>query len=145
MTAITVPSYDSSPSCNASADSRSRLSVGSSSSSAVVPASSSSRIWNRACCPPDSRSKSWSPCRSSSYRRSTDIAPPRSLACSDQRMSTRVFPSSSGCACVCAKCPGTTRAPSFHSPVCATGSPASSRRKCDLPDPLEPRTATRSP
>ncbi|MER5838203.1 hypothetical protein ABT116_47850, partial [Streptomyces sp. NPDC002130] len=31
----------------------------------------------------------------------------------------------------------------FHSPVCATSSPASRRRKWDLPEPLEPRTATR--
>ena len=58
--------------------------------------------------------------------------------------------------------PGRTRAPSRARPVCATGAiarsstgrcstsgsvppAASSRRKCDLPDPLEPSTATRSP
>ena len=58
--------------------------------------------------------------------------------------------------------PGRTRAPSRARPVCGTGftgtSPtgrcstsgslppaASSRRKCDLPEPFEPSTATRSP
>ncbi len=52
VTAMTVPSNASRPSSSASADCTSRLSVGSSSSSSVAPSSSSSRIWNRACCPP---------------------------------------------------------------------------------------------
>ena len=49
---MTVPSKAASPSSSASALWTSRLSVGSSSSSSVAPESSSSRIWNRACCPP---------------------------------------------------------------------------------------------
>ena len=49
VTATTVPSNVDSAASSASADSRSRLSVGSSSSSKVAWASSSSRIWNRAC------------------------------------------------------------------------------------------------
>ena len=76
--------------------------------------------------------------------------------------SSRVRPARSGRVCVCANQPGRTRAPSRTDPVWATGSTctsptgrcsrsgseppaASSRRKCDLPDPLEPSTATRSP
>ena len=71
-------------------------------------------------------------------------------------------PISSGCSWVCTNQPGRTRAPSLALPVWMTGSmavsstgrcstsgslppAASSRRKCDLPEPLEPRTATRSP
>ena len=61
------------------------------------------------------------------------------------RISSGVRSSRSGRAWVCANSPGTTRAPSRATPECATGSPASSRRKCDLPEPLEPSTATRSP
>ena len=50
--ATTVPSKASSPSSSASADCRSRLSVGSSSNRRVAPLSSSNKVWNRACCPP---------------------------------------------------------------------------------------------
>ena len=69
---------------------------------------------------------------------------------------------SSGCSWVCTNQPGRTRAPSLALPVWVTGlispSPtgwcsmsgslppaASRRRKWDLPEPLEPSTATRSP
>jgi len=103
VTASTVPSYASRPSWRASADSRSRLSVGSSSKSSVAPWSSSCSIWKRACCPPDSLSKRWSPCRSSSYRRSTLMAAPRSRACSVHSTSTKVRLVNSGRACVWAK------------------------------------------
>ena len=78
------------------------------------------------------------------------------------RISSSVRPTSSGCSWVCTNQPGRTRAPSRALPVCSTGSTgtsptgrcstsgsvppaASSRRKCDLPEPLEPSTATRSP
>ena len=78
------------------------------------------------------------------------------------RISSRVRPTSSGCSWVCTNHPGRTRAPSLALPVCSTGagsvSPtgwcstsgslpprASSRRKWDLPEPLLPSTATRSP
>jgi len=64
-------------------------------------------------------------------------------------MSNSVRAPSSGWSWVCEKWPGTTRAPSFQVPECATasvaGQPPSSRRKCDLPVPFAPRTATRSP
>ena len=59
--------------------------------------------------------------------------------------STSVRPAQSGCAWVCANSPATTRAPSRHSPVCATDAPASRCRKCDLPAPFAPSTASRSP
>ena len=78
------------------------------------------------------------------------------------RISSSVRPASSGCSWVCTNQPGRTRAPSLAEPRCGTGSigvsptgrcstsgslppAASSRRKWDLPDPLEPSTATRSP
>ena len=149
VTASTVPSYAASACCSASALIRSRLSVGSSSSSIVVPDSSSSSTCSRACCPPESTSKRSSACSCSPYRRSAPIARPLSKPdrrpSPRQRMSTSVRPARSGRSWVCANSPGSTRAPSFQAPVCATGSPASSRRKCDLPEPLEPSTATRSP
>ena len=53
VTATTVPVNWARPCSSASADTRSRLSVGSSSSSSVAPDRSSRRIWNRACWPPD--------------------------------------------------------------------------------------------
>ena len=74
------------------------------------------------------------------------MASVRSRACSVITISHGVRPTSSGRACVWANRPGTTRAPNRATPLCATDSAdVSSRRKCDLPEPLEPNTATRSP
>src|SRR3954452_15989970 len=77
-------------------------------------------------------------------------------------MSSNVRPTSSGCSWVWANQPGRTRAPRRARPWWATGAmtrsstgrwsgsgslppAARSRRKCDLPEPLGPSTATRSP
>src|SRR5690606_27616768 len=165
VTASTVPWKAARPASSASAECRSRLSVGSSRSSSVAPSSSSRRIWKRACCPPESVSKRCSACPTSSYRSSARLASARRLPARGPsprwRISRSVRPRSSGWSWCCASQPGRTREPSTARPVCATGSgaapsctvpgsgslppAASRRRKCDLPEPFEPSTATRSP
>ena len=147
---------------------RSRLSVGSSSSSSVAPDSSSSRIWNRACWPPRQRLEPL-------------LGRVRELVAVQHpgRRLPRPIPSR----CVVAAVQDLQQGAAdqlgvlvgLHEPArphpraelglagvrhrrrpatsptgrCSTSGSlppaASSRRKCDLPEPLEPSTATRSP
>ena len=127
VTATTVPSNLAKPSSSASAECRSRLSVGSSSSSRVAPDSSRRRIWKRACWPPESDSNRCSLEQASPYRSSARAASSRGLParCSSPRwrISSRVRPRSDGCSCVWANQPGRTREPAVPRPCArpATG------------------------
>ena len=126
------------------------------------------RICRRACWPPESDSNRCCAAPASPYRSSAELAASRAMpsrfASPRCRMSSSVRPRNSGCSWFCANHPGTTRAPSTARPSCGTrasvsptvvtcpsvrsGSvppPASRRRKCDLPEPFDPSTATRSP
>ncbi len=111
----------------------------------MQPASSSSNICSRACCPPDKEPNDWRAHCASSYRESAAIASLRARACSVIRISSGHRPARSGRVWVCANSPGTTLAPSRATPSCGTSAPPSSCRKNDFPEPLEPSTATRSP
>ncbi len=82
----------------------------------MAPLSSSSRIWNRACWPPESDSNRCSAACASSYRSSARAAGSRGIpsrwSSPRCRISSSVRPISSGCSCVCTNQPGRTRAPS---------------------------------
>ena len=103
--------------------------MGSSRSSSVAPHSSSSRIWKRACWPPEATrrpARRRAPARSGQHPRRLLAAHARA-ALAGRRPSPRcstsssVRPRSSGCSWVCTNHPGRTRAPSLALPVCGTG------------------------
>src|SRR5262249_15181160 len=124
------------PSCSASALERSRLSVGSSSKSRVDPASSSSKICRRACCPPDKvrngcRALNWI-----SYRASAAIASLRKSACSVMRISSGQRSARSGRAWVLTDRPRTTLAPRAGSPSVRKLLPAEQPQERGLAGPV---------